>query len=211
MRETDYNGLGQTQNPRIAGSIQTSAHQYARFLEMVLTGGVYEGTQVLTQASIDEMLKDQTQGLPIVDSPWQTYERPPPVVDEVRYGIGCWREVIDETGGIREANSQGAFGFSPWIDVDRNLAGVLAVKSRISRVIPVYLEMKEIIREIIDTEARESVQQNGSIWIKGLFNPENDLYTIEGVVLIESRSITDRKVNTWITISRWETGMGFND
>lgn len=177
MTETDYNGLGQTQNPRIAGSIQTSAHQYARFLEMVLAGGVYEGTEVLTQASIDEMLKDQTQGLPIVDSPWQTYERSPPVADEVRYGIGCWREVIDETGGIREASSQGAFGFSPWIDVDRNLAGVLAVRSRISKVIPVYLEMKEIIRKIIDTEA--IVQQNESIWIRDLHYTEIGSYTVE--------------------------------
>jgi CubicO group peptidase (beta-lactamase class C family) len=177
MTETDYNGLGQTQNPRIAGSIQTSAHQYARFLEMVLAGGVYEGTEILTQASIDEMLKDQTQGLPIVDSPWQTYERPPPVADEVRYGIGCWREVIYETGKIREASSQGAFGFSPWIDVDRNLAGVLAVRSRISRVIPVYLEMKEIIRKIIDTEA--IVQQNESIWIRDLHYTEIGSYTVE--------------------------------
>lgn len=150
MTETDYNGLGKTNNPRVAGSIQTSAHQYARFLQMLLADGVFEGRQILSQDAVNELLKDQTCGVPIVSSPWQQYEHPPPLAEEIRYGIGCWREVIDDTGAIKEASSQGAFGFSPWIDVDRNLAGVLAVKSRLTEVMPVYLEMKEIIREIID-------------------------------------------------------------
>jgi CubicO group peptidase (beta-lactamase class C family) len=151
MENTDYNGLGYTTNPRIAGSIQTSAHQYMKFLEMLLNNGVYNGTRVLSEKAVAEMLKDQTNGVPIVHSPWAQYEHKPPVAEEVRYGIGCWREVVDETGKIKEASSQGAFGFSPWIDVDRNLAGVLAVKSRLTRIMPVYLEMKEIIREIIDS------------------------------------------------------------
>lgn len=155
MTETDYNGLGKTNNPRIAGSIQTSAHQYARFLEMLLAGGVYEGTHVLSKDAVSEMLKDQTFGVPIAHSPWQQYTDILGA-SEVRYGIGCWREITDETGAIKEASSQGAFGFSPWIDVDRNLGGVLAVKSRLTKVMPVYLEMKEIIREIIDSTEKES-------------------------------------------------------
>jgi len=185
MEETDYNGLGQTTNPRIAGSIQTSAHQYARFLDMLLSGGLYKGTRILSPDAVEEMLRDQTQGVPIVDSPWQGYMRPPPVADEVRYGIGCWREVISESGSIREASSQGAFGFSPWIDVERNLAGVLAVKSRASKIIPVYLEMKEIIRDIIDSPVKDSDQENS---ITELYHPEPGLYTVE---VIEHHVIYD--------------------
>jgi CubicO group peptidase (beta-lactamase class C family) len=157
MNETDFDGLGPTRNPRIAGSIQTSAHQYVIFLQMLLAEGRYNGHQILSPEAVHEMLKDQTFNVPIVYSPWQQYEHPPPVAQEVRYGIGCWREVIDETGAIKEASSQGAFGFSPWIDVDRNLAGVLAVESRLTGVMPLYLEMKEIIREILDTtDAKQS-------------------------------------------------------
>lgn len=152
MTDTDYNGLGKTTNPRIAGSIQTSAHQYIKFLQMLVSGGYYNGKKVLSEKSIDDMLRDQTYGVPIVYSPWSQYVLPPPIAEEVRYGIGCWREVIDETGHIKEASSQGAFGFSPWIDVDRQLAGVLSVKSRLTQVMPVYVEMKEIIREIIDSK-----------------------------------------------------------
>lgn len=164
MKDTDYNGLGYTTNPRIAGSIQTSAHQYMNFLEMLLNKGVYNGTRVLSEKAVAEMLKDQTNGVPIVRSPWAQYEHPSPVAKEVRYGIGCWGEVIDETGKIKEASSQGAFGFSPWIDIDRNLAGVLAVKSRLTRVMPIYLEMKEIIREIIDN--KNNTTASGIIHIK---------------------------------------------
>ena len=153
MIGTDYNGLGKTTNPRIAGSIQTSAHQYMKFLQMLVSGGYYNGKKVLSKKSIDEMLRDQTYGVPIVHSPWSQYVLPPPIAGEVRYGIGCWREVIDETGDIKEAGSQGAFGFSPWIDVDRQLAGVLSVKSRLTKVMPVYVEMEEIIRDVIDKTA----------------------------------------------------------
>ncbi|MBU7014523.1 MAG: beta-lactamase family protein [Theionarchaea archaeon] len=178
MNETDFDGLGPTRNPRIAGSIQTSAHQYARFLQMLLAEGRYNGHQVLSSDAVHEMLKDQTFGVPIVYSPWQQYKHPPPVAQEVRYGIGCWREVIDETGAIKEASSQGAFGFSPWIDVDRNLAGVLAVKSRLTGVMPLYLEMKEIIREIVDTaDAKQSSGQGSSPDIQRDFNELHEVDT----------------------------------
>ena len=170
MTETDYNGLGPTNNPRIAGSIQTSAHQYAQFLQMLLADGTYEGKRILSPNAVNEMLKDQTFGVPIVSSPWQKYEYLLPV-EEVRYGIGCWLEVTDERGNAMEASSQGAFGFSPWIDKDRNLAGVLAVKSRLTKVMPAYLEMKEIIREIID-RGESSTPQNEDHSSELYNNPE---------------------------------------
>ncbi|MBU7034833.1 MAG: beta-lactamase family protein [Theionarchaea archaeon] len=193
LRETDFNGLGATRNPRIAGSIQTSAHQYARFLQMLLAEGRYNGHQVLSSEAVHEMLKDQTHGVPIIYSPWQQYEHPLPVAQEVRYGIGCWREVIDETGAIKEASSQGAFGFSPWIDVDRNLAGVLAVKSRLTGVMPLYLEMKEIIRRILDTaDAKRSSGQGSNPDVDEDFN---DLYRADigtfPVEMVENDIICD--------------------
>lgn len=155
MAHTDYNGLGRTNNPRIAGSIRTSAREYMRFLEMLLSGGVYEGRCILSQNAISEMLKDQTYGVPIAYSPWKKFEDIYGL-NEVRYGIGCWGEIV-ENGRLREASSQGAFGFSPWIDLDRNVAGVLAVKSRFERVMPVYMEVKEIIRDAIDGKGTQVI------------------------------------------------------
>lgn len=181
MDKTDYHGLGLTRNPRIAGSIQTSAHQYLRFLQMLLAHGVYEGTLVLSQNAVIEMVRDQTFGVPLVSSPWQQYECPPPLDVEVRYGIGCWREVTDETGNVKEASSQGAFGFSPWIDIDRNLAGVLAVKSSLRKVMPVYLEMKNVIREAIDRGEKMSTVQNGKDYFSGIENPGYDLCDVKPI------------------------------
>ena len=175
MSETDYNGLGPTNNPRIAGSIQTSAHQYAQFLQMLLADGTYEGKRVLSPNAVNDMLHDQTFGVPIVSSPWQQYEHLLPVA-EVRYGVGCWLEITDKKGNAREASSQGAFGFSPWIDTDRNLAGVLAVKSRLTRVMPVYLEMKEIIRKIIDSGEPSTPQNEGHL--SGVYNCNSEYLDI---------------------------------
>ncbi|MBU7009581.1 MAG: beta-lactamase family protein [Theionarchaea archaeon] len=203
MTETDYNGLGKTNNPRIAGSIQTSAHQYIKFLEMLLAGGSYNGKQILSQQAVDEMLRDHTDGVPIVHSPWSQYNLSPPIAEEVRYGIGCWREIIDETGGIREASSQGAFGFSPWIDVERNLAGVLAVKSRLTKVMSLYLEMKEIVREIVDSTSESGLNAH-EYTLAGLYNPENCLFTFEFENYIMYDSKREKKLQLRLPISRCE-------
>ena len=53
-----------------------------------------------------------------------------------------WREKSD-------VSSQGYFGFSPWIDVERNLAGVLSVQSRFGRIMPDYVELKKEIRRVV--------------------------------------------------------------
>lgn len=150
MGKTDYQGLGPTKNPRIAGSIRTSARQYSHFLEMLLNKGVYKGRRVLSEEAVREMLRDQTGGVPIYASPWQRLESVYPEVKDMRYGIGVWLEVVDEQGKVQEACSPGAFGFSPWIDLDRTMAGVLAVKGRWGEVVPFYFEMKELIKTIVD-------------------------------------------------------------
>ena len=55
---------------------------------------------------------------------------------------------------LLEATSPGALGFSPWIDVERNLAGVLSVQSSFSRVLPIYLKLKDEIRRVVPTKNR---------------------------------------------------------
>jgi hypothetical protein len=66
-----------------------------------------------------------------------------------RYGLGEWRERVDATGRAVEVSSQGAFGFSPWIDKERMLVGVLMLRSSLIQVMPVYLDLKQIVRTAI--------------------------------------------------------------
>jgi CubicO group peptidase (beta-lactamase class C family) len=155
MPQTDFLAYGPTSNPRPAGDARSSADDYGRFLQMILQRGSFNGKQVLSATSVVDMHKDQTGGARIAYTIYEKHGARDPSLLLARYGVGVWREKVDEAGQqLHEASSHGALGFSPWIDVERNLAGVLSVQSSFSRVIPVYLELKEEIRRIVPKDAK---------------------------------------------------------
>jgi CubicO group peptidase (beta-lactamase class C family) len=122
MPNTNYVALGNTTNFRIAGGAGTRMMEYSNLLLMLLNDGKFNGVQVLSKSSVDEILKDQTVGLPIASSPYEQ----DPIRKDFRYGLGCWIEEF--TNGVPTAfGDQGAFGFSPWIDKKRNLIGIFFV------------------------------------------------------------------------------------
>lgn len=150
MTDTDFFAYGRTDNPRPEGDARSSAEDYARFLQMIINQGEFGGGQLLSAESLAEMHRDQTAGARIGYTIYEKHGRLDPELPRARYGIGVWREKIDEsTGELLEASSQGALGFSPWIDVRRKLAGVLSVQSSMSRVMPVYLRLKEEVRRVV--------------------------------------------------------------
>jgi serine-type D-Ala-D-Ala carboxypeptidase/endopeptidase len=150
MIHTDYHGLGETTNPRIAGSIQTSAKEYLNFLNMLLNNGRFKGKQILTESSVSQMLIDQTRNATIMQSPWQDFENIKPGASETRYGIGCWLEEMNKTSGKGvEISSHGAFGFGPWIDIERNISGVFSVYYMNQETISTYFDVKRILYQIL--------------------------------------------------------------
>lgn len=155
MTQTDFFAYGPTQNPRPAGDARSSADDYGRFLQMLLQGGTFNGKRILSEASVVEMHKDQTRGARIEYTIYENHRALDPNLPLARYGVGMWREKFDTNSGqLQEVSSHGYFGFSPWIDVERNLAGVLSVQSRFGRILPDYLELKKEIRRIIPAEQR---------------------------------------------------------
>ncbi len=104
-------------NPRVAGGVQSTATDYARFMDMLLNEGVdrVSGTRLLSEAAVDEMLTRQTtENQPIVDSP----------TDNHRYGIGVWLDQFsqfDPAGPTVDALAGGARGFHSWIDESHEL------------------------------------------------------------------------------------------
>ena len=155
MSQTDFFAYGPTNNPRPAGDVRSSANDYARFLQMILQDGTFGGKRILSAASVVEMHKDQTGGARIAYTIYEKHKTLDPALPLARYGIGVWREKAEESSQqLLEASSQGALGFSPWIDVERNLAGVLSVQSSFSGVLPDYLALKAEIRRIVPTNDR---------------------------------------------------------
>ena len=158
MERTDFFAYGPTDNPRPAGDARSSVDEYARFLRMILQRGTVDGKQVLSEASVTEMHKDQTGGARIAYTIYERHAALDRNLLEARYGIGMWREKVDERGQLLEASSQGALGFSPWLDVERNLAGVLSVRSSFSLALPDYLAIKDEIRRIVPRRNERTLQ-----------------------------------------------------
>jgi CubicO group peptidase (beta-lactamase class C family) len=157
MTKTDFFAYGQTSNPRPAGDAHSSMDDYGLFLQMILNRGNFNGKQILSAATVAEMHKDQTGGARIGYTIYEKHGDLDPTLPRARYGIGVWREKVDEgSNKVLEVSSQGALGFSPWIDTKRNLAGVLSVQSSMSRVMPVYLALKEEIRRIVPASEEAS-------------------------------------------------------
>jgi CubicO group peptidase (beta-lactamase class C family) len=167
-------------NPGVAGNVVSSANEYKLYLQMLLNGGVWNGKRILSENIINEMKRDQTRGAPIVYSPYAALAPFVPGVDKnTRYALGHWREVVDAaTGNVLESSSQGAFGFSPWIDWRRNVVGVFSVQSQLRTVEPTYLRMKQIIRETLDRVT--SVQNNDESLLHVSPNPVSTILHIEG-------------------------------
>lgn len=118
LTDTDYYGFGFTTNPRVAGGARSSLSDYSRVLEMLLNDGLFGGQRVLSRAAVDTMFADQTFGVPIVSSPAPA---------GVRYGIGVWRNLVGANEEPIRVSSPGAFGFTPWVDVELGAAGVLQI------------------------------------------------------------------------------------
>ncbi len=142
-----------TDNPRIDGGAFSSAEEYIRICAMLLAAGQHQGTTVLERRWVDSIMADQTRGATIFFSPAAQYRFLDPGLAQARYGIGWWRERSAPDGKALEVASQGALGFSPWIDFERGYCGVLSVRSDLTQIYPTYFRMKQLIREALDAAA----------------------------------------------------------
>lgn len=109
-------------NPRIAGGCESTATEFARMMEMLRTGGVYQSpsgpVRVLNQSSVDQIFTRQTPvGVPIANTP---------LTGVSDYGIGVWLDQRDAQGRLIGAIAGGARGFCSWIDFDDGMVGAIA-------------------------------------------------------------------------------------
>lgn len=127
MATTTYDDWGPL-NPFIAGGVRTTALEYLRFLDMVMSNGLYKDRRVLFPASIQEMFKDQTSGVPHHFYTWTGSPDTYPDGKPPGYGFGCWAMSTNAASGWEdEIASPGAFGAVPWADRCRNLNGIVFV------------------------------------------------------------------------------------
>jgi len=77
------------------------------------------------------MLSNQSGTLPALRQAYDTLDVIAPALAKAPYGIGCWLEDFDpKTGQTNAISSGGGFGCMPFLDLKRNVAGVLLPHNR---------------------------------------------------------------------------------
>jgi len=115
------NGGGHS--PMIAGGLRTNLQDFGNFLNMILNNGVYNNVRILSAKSIQEMQANQTANV-FMKSP----EFPQMVRGSIvnsSYGLGEWREELDDKGEATIISSPGWAGAYPWIDKKYNTYGFI--------------------------------------------------------------------------------------
>lgn len=117
-----WDGLGETQNFRPSGGGASNLRDYARVMRMLVRGGELDGTRLLSTEAVESMFIERTAGLPDGSIPAAAQGR------GLGYAFGMWVEQRDEQGRATLVFSPGAFGFTPWIDLEHGVWGVVMVQ-----------------------------------------------------------------------------------
>jgi CubicO group peptidase (beta-lactamase class C family) len=113
----------------------SSAHDYTRFLQMLLGGGELDGARLLQAATVKEMTTNQIDSRKIYI---------PQYGDRYGYGFG----VRTEDGGCWDAASVGSYAWggifhtSFWVDPKKDLIGVLMLQLFVAGDLPLRQEFK---------------------------------------------------------------------
>ncbi|WP_404477984.1 alpha/beta fold hydrolase [Novosphingobium sp. BL-52-GroH] len=118
-------------SPTLGGSAFTTLRDYARFLEMVSADGRYDGRRVLSVAAIEEMQRDQVGRARLADGEYVEQARA--LTHHGVYGLGEWRERLDQAGRAVQLSSPGWAGAYPWIDKQSGTYGFLLAKVDVGR------------------------------------------------------------------------------
>jgi CubicO group peptidase (beta-lactamase class C family) len=152
----------------LGGIDQITVYDYAKLLQMLLHGGTLNNVTIMSSESVDEMFKDQTNGVPVAQNPYEGRNDFP----HLGYSVGAWIDTTNEQGKVVEMSSTGAWGFHPWVDRERNIVGVFLVKSTVRKVYNTLVEMRMLIREITSDNKAASIPQkptgtlNGNIGVE---------------------------------------------
>lgn len=140
------------QNPGIAIGAASVGPDYLNFLDMLVNNGMFNGVRVLSEAAIQEMEKDQTNGASMA---YTVYPRnpytPTGVQQPLRYGIGMWRDVTTPAQSApSEVSSPGVFGVHPWINRKQKIAGIIFTISSFGDTWLTSLKVRELIRKEVE-------------------------------------------------------------
>ncbi|ULQ53715.1 serine hydrolase domain-containing protein [Flavihumibacter fluvii] len=141
LRRTTFMSDGvYAENP--SAGAKSSADDYIKFLTMLMNNGMYNGKQVLSEKSVNEIFRMQTGAAKIVYTS--------PLSQGNAYGLGCWLQEKDEQGNGILVNCPGISGTWPWIHRGKGYSAIIFTKGEMpdqQRV--VFEEIRNLIEESI--------------------------------------------------------------
>ncbi|MBM3441702.1 MAG: beta-lactamase family protein [Bacteroidetes bacterium] len=141
MRTTSfYSDIGGI-NP--ATGARASAQDYINFMSMLLNKGMFNGKRVLSEASVAELVKDQTAGKPM-----QSALR---ICEGYSYSLGAWVQESDEAGNAVVLSCPGLAGAWPWLDLRRGYAAIVLPSKEPADM---RRDIYEMIKQEIDDQMR---------------------------------------------------------
>lgn len=130
----DPSSVTPSENPSIEGGAHITAGDYAKLLLMHLRGGACDGTQVLSQESLDTMHADRIAAVYNGDSS----------VPDTGYGMGWW--VDRETGRISDG---GAWGAVPWLDLDDGYGAYIVIEEDATTGQALKTQIEELVHTAV--------------------------------------------------------------
>ncbi|ULQ57353.1 beta-lactamase family protein [Flavihumibacter rivuli] len=148
MRERIGKGLGWrrttfmsdgllAENPFSGG--KTTADDYMKFLNMLLNKGMFNGKQVISEKSVEEILKMQTGNARIAYTL--------PVAQGAAYGLGCFILPKDDNNADEVFFSPSLSGTWPWINRTKRYSAIIFTKGDAPDAKRVIMEE---IRQVIE-------------------------------------------------------------
>ncbi|MBD8388951.1 alpha/beta fold hydrolase [Dysgonomonas sp. BGC7] len=113
-------------NPMLGGGFKTCLHDYMNFLNMVAHNGLFEEKRILSEKAVDEIEADHVKNATIASENYVLRSRQN--LHNGIYGLGCWREEIDENNKTTLISSPGWAGTYPWVDRKNNVYGFVLAK-----------------------------------------------------------------------------------
>jgi CubicO group peptidase (beta-lactamase class C family) len=133
----DLANLDPTDNPNIEGGMYATIEDYGKILLMHLRGGMCGDTRVLSEASVQRMQEDR-----IAEAYDGTTTLDPSMPG---YGLGWWM-----TRPNTLVSDTGAYGASPWIDLDRRYAAMFLIEGKAEQGALFRIQNLSVLEEIID-------------------------------------------------------------
>ncbi len=146
MRKTTFSTLDASAlNPSMGA--QSTGEEYLHFLQMLLNKGKYNGVQVLSEASIAELRRIQTQPALVKYSPKTT--------EGMSYAVGSWVVTEGSDGAAQTLSTGGISGTFPIVDWCRNYAFLLITKDVLGeQKKDAYVQLVEALNERIKPKCK---------------------------------------------------------